>query len=66
MSGSTDVLYFSIVTWTTLGYGDFRPSPDTRMYAASQAVLGYFYMGILIAKLFQWLSELPPSNPRKG
>src|SRR5438105_3889295 len=28
-----DFLYFSIVTWTTLGYGDIRPSLDSRMIA---------------------------------
>lgn len=48
----SDFFYFSIVTWTTLGYGDFRPSQDARMYAASQALLGYLYMGILIGKIF--------------
>lgn len=50
-----DHYYFSAVTWTTLGYGDFRPSKDARVYAASQAVLGYLYMGILVAKLFHAL-----------
>ncbi|MGB7417014.1 MAG: ion channel [Thermosynechococcaceae cyanobacterium] len=28
-----DYLYFSIVTWTTLGYGDLLPSGTTRLYA---------------------------------
>ena len=41
-------LYFSIVTWTTLGYGDVRPSVDARMLAASEAVLGYIWMAGLI------------------
>ena len=49
-----DFIYFSVVTWTTLGYGDFKPSPEARLYAASQAVLGYLYMSILVAKLFHW------------
>jgi hypothetical protein len=44
-------LYFSIVTWTTLGYGDVRPSPDARLLAASEAVVGYMWMGAYIGML---------------
>jgi hypothetical protein len=40
--------YFSIVTWTTLGYGDVRPSPDARLLAASEAVVGYLFMAAFI------------------
>ena len=42
-------VYFSTVTFTTLGYGDYRPSPDARPVAALQAVLGYIYLGLLVA-----------------
>jgi hypothetical protein len=42
-------LYFSIVTWTTLGYGDVRPSLDARMFAAVEALTGYIAMATLIA-----------------
>jgi hypothetical protein len=41
-------LYFSIVTWTTLGYGDFTPPAAIRMIAAIQAMLGYIFLGILV------------------
>ena len=41
-------LYFSVVTWTTLGYGDYRPTVDARLFAATEAVLGYIHMGILV------------------
>ena len=41
-------LYFSIVTWTTLGYGDFKPTVDLRLVAALEALLGYLYMSILV------------------
>lgn len=44
-------LYFSIVTWTTLGYGDIRPSLDARLVAASEALLGYIWMGLFIGTL---------------
>jgi ion channel len=44
-------LYFSIVTWTTLGYGDIRPSLEARVVAASEALLGYIWMGLFIGTL---------------
>jgi hypothetical protein len=44
-------LYFSIVTWTTLGFGDVRPSANARMVAASEAVLGYMFIGVYIGIL---------------
>jgi Ion channel len=42
-------LYFSIVTWTTLGYGDVRPSVEARLAAASEALVGFIVMVIVIA-----------------
>ena len=44
-----DGIYFSIVTWTTLGYGDMTPRPEMRLVAASQAVLGYIYLGVFVS-----------------
>jgi len=41
-------LYFSVVTWTTLGYGDFAPPPSIRLLAGAQAVLGMMYFGLLV------------------
>jgi Ion channel len=51
-----DFLYFSMVTWTTLGYGDLKPSLDSRMFAASEALLGYIFMGLYIAVIFHLIS----------
>lgn len=44
----TDGLYFSIVTWTTLGYGDFTPGPEMRLAAALEALVGYVYFGLIV------------------
>lgn len=44
-----DALYFSIVTWTTLGYGDLLPIAEMRLLAAAEALLGYVYFGIFVA-----------------
>jgi hypothetical protein len=45
-------LYFSVVTWTTLGYGDFVPAGRiTRFFAAWEALTGYLMMAVLISAL---------------
>ena len=49
---SSDWLYFSFVTMTTLGYGDLLPvSPAARTLAYFQAVTGQFYIAVLVAGL---------------
>ena len=37
-------IYFSIVTFTTLGYGDFHPKPAFQLLAAFEAFIGMFIM----------------------
>lgn len=49
-------IYFSVVTWTTLGYGDFSPVKELRLVAASEAMMGYIYMALLVG-LFLSLSQ---------
>ncbi len=45
-------LYYSLVTMTTLGYGDIIPvSPSARMFAAVQALTGQLYLAVLVARL---------------
>ena len=44
--------YFSFVTITTLGYGDITPrSIPARSFATFEAILGAFYLAILIGRL---------------
>jgi len=45
---TNDCLYFSTVTFTTLGYGDFRPIGKARRIAMIEAVSGYLYLGITV------------------
>lgn len=43
-----DGYYFSAVTITTLGYGDIVPKGFFRTFAASEAIAGLLYMGIIL------------------
>jgi hypothetical protein len=44
--------YFSLATLTTVGYGDITPqSPPARMFSCIEAVLGQFYVAVIIAEL---------------
>lgn len=47
-----DTLYFSAVTFSTLGYGDFNPSPDAQAFAAIQAILGNLHLGMIVGATF--------------
>lgn len=50
----TDSYYFSVVTITTLGYGDVSPvSPEAKRLTAIQALLGIFIIGIFLTYLAQ-------------
>jgi voltage-gated potassium channel Kch len=49
--GWLDAIYFSVVTWTTLGYGDFRPGDEVKLWVIAEALIGYIYMGLLVGKL---------------
>ena len=45
-------LYFSLVTLTTLGYGDIVPiSPAARMFASLESATGVLYIAITVARL---------------
>lgn len=44
--------YFSFVTLTTMGYGDVVPiSPAVRTFAWMEAVMGQFYLAVIVAGL---------------
>jgi hypothetical protein len=46
------LLYFSMVTLTTLGYGDVLPvNPIARMFATLEAAVGILYIAITVARL---------------
>ncbi|TXL13683.1 Ion channel, partial [Methylococcaceae bacterium HT4] len=44
--------YFSMVSLTTLGYGDISPVTMTaRVFVVLEAIMGQFYLAVLIASL---------------
>lgn len=46
------LLYFSVVTLTTLGYGDITPmSGPAQSFAAVEALFGQIYLTVLVARL---------------
>jgi len=47
-----ELLYLSLVTLSTLGYGDILPvTPPARMLAALEGIIGPLYLAVLIARL---------------
>jgi len=45
-------LFFSVVTWTTVGYGDVTATtPIARLIAAAEALNGYLVLALFIAAL---------------
>lgn len=37
---SLDILYFTLITCTTVGYGYFQPCPNVRIFAGIHGMLG--------------------------
>ncbi len=45
-----DMVYFSLITQCSVGYGDILPRSElARMVAVIQAVVGQFYMAVVVA-----------------
>ena len=53
-----DALYLSVITWTTIGYGDISPLGEGRNYAMIEGLISHVYMALLIAKIITLI------NPR--
>jgi hypothetical protein len=52
VSRPSALTYYSFITLTTVGYGDVLPAtPLARILAALEAVLGQFYLAVLVAGL---------------
>lgn len=59
-TGSFHSLYFSLVTITTLGYGDIYPlTSAARMLAGAEAFTGQMFIAVMIARLVGIYSSRP-------
>ena len=48
----TTLIYFSLTSLTTMGFGDIVPVTDIARYSAvAEGVTGEFYLAILVARL---------------
>jgi len=53
-----DLIYFSFVTLTTVGFGDIVPAVDlTRALAATEAVLGQLFLVTVLARVVSMLGQ---------
>jgi hypothetical protein len=58
-----DFAYFSLVTMTTLGYGDVAPrAPLARSLATIEALFGQAYLAVMIARLVSLYRPGPPPD----
>jgi hypothetical protein len=68
-ANSSTLQYFSFVTMTTTGYGDFTPAGSApRSLAVLEAVLGQIFLVTLVARLvglFGQLRPVPVSSPAR-
>lgn len=53
-SSPWDFIYFSMITWTTVGYGDLIPaSVISKLAAGIEALMGYLVMALYLAALLR-------------
>lgn len=52
--------YYSIITFTSTGYGDFRPQGIARVLASLHALIGYLVLGLMAStsmSVVQWTAK---------
>jgi len=52
-----DSIYFSITTFSTLGYGDFQPLPEYRLTTSIEALTGMISMAVGASFIWLWCQE---------
>jgi hypothetical protein len=60
---TSSFMYFSVVTITTLGYGDLSPVSDIgRFFAITEAIIGQVFLVTIVARLVSLLSRSSVSS----
>jgi len=57
-SGFSETFYFSLVTYTTLGYGDISLSSDWRLLSGLEAINGIMLLGWSTAMMFSLIQNI--------
>lgn len=61
------LVYFSIVTLTTLGYGDISPqTPSARVLVTLEAIVGQIYVPVVVGYLLSLHISRKPSRTEDG
>ena len=56
-----DSLYWSIITYTTIGYGDISPVTSVgKLLAAIHGIMGVLTTGVIAGLILNWLSPRTP------
>lgn len=58
LEGYEAPIYFALVTYTTVGYGDVTLAPDFRILGAMASVTGILLFGVTTAFLVSYLARL--------
>jgi hypothetical protein len=53
-------LYFSTISYSTVGYSDVHVAPDWRLLGAFESVLGIFLLGWSTAFFFRMIGRIDP------
>jgi hypothetical protein len=62
ISDLESALYFSMVTFTTLGYGDMTMGPDWRLLSSFEAGNGIIMFGWTTALVVAYIQRLAPTR----
>jgi hypothetical protein len=63
ITDSTLLLYFSMISLSTVGYGKIVPvNPFVRMVAAMEAMIGVFFIAVVVARLVSSYRPKPPAH----
>lgn len=58
----SDAIYFSLITYTTVGYGDLTLGPEFRLFGAMAAITELLGFGISTALLVSLVSKILPNH----
>lgn len=61
-----DYFYFSIVSYSTLGYGDITPAGSLRFLAGIEALVGIVFVGWTASFLFLQMQAMEGENDPEG